>query len=169
MAIDSATQAACLACLDRFMAAVNAHDLVAMEREMHFPHARIALGTIVTYSAPGSNPFDLFERLQREDGWYRSEWLGKNVVQGYGNKVHVVVRYRRLRRDGSVIGDYDSLYILTRLHDRWGIQARSSFGPSPRSSTRPGDSRRPTTTRTSSRSRRTRACWPSASARTCRS
>lgn len=129
MTIDSETRAACLACLDRFMAAVNAHDPIAMEREMHFPHARIAVGTIVTYCAPGSNPLDLFERLQREDGWHRSEWIGKEIVQGDGNKVHVAVRYRRLRRDGSVIGNYDSLYILTHLQDRWGIQARSSFGP----------------------------------------
>ncbi|MFM9938936.1 MAG: hypothetical protein ACKVP7_05505 [Hyphomicrobiaceae bacterium] len=129
MAVGSNTQVACLACLDRFMAAVNAHDVVAMEREMHFPHARIAVGTIVTYAAPGSNPLDLFHRLQREDSWHRSAWISKVVVQGDENKVHVAVRYTRLRRDGSVIGDYDSLYVLTYLHDRWGIQARSSFGP----------------------------------------
>ena len=129
MAVGSDTEAACLACLDRFMAAVNAHDVAAMEREMHFPHARIAVGTIVTYAASGSNPLDLFERLQREDGWHRSAWISRDIVQGDGNKVHVAVRYTRLRRDGSVIGDYDSLYVLTRLHDRWGIQARSSFGP----------------------------------------
>ena len=48
------------------MDSVNAHDLAGMEREMHFPHARIATGTIATYAAPGSNPLDLFERLQRE-------------------------------------------------------------------------------------------------------
>jgi hypothetical protein len=129
MEVGSDTQAACLACLDRFIVAVNAYDLAAMEREMHFPHVRIALGTIMTYSQRGSNPLDLFERLQREDGWHRSEWIGKSIVQGDANKIHVAVRYRRMRSDGSVIGDYDSLYILTHLHDRWGIQARSSFGP----------------------------------------
>lgn len=129
MALDDAMQTACLACLDRFMDAVNAHDVSAMEREMHFPHARIAAGTIATYTAPGSNPLDLFERLQREDGWDRSTWISKTIVQCDTRKVHVAVRYRRLRRDGSAIGDYDSLYILTHKNGRWGVLARSSFGP----------------------------------------
>ena len=129
MAMSVEAEAACLACLDRFMDAVNAHDVSAMEQEMHFPHARIAAGTIATYGAPGANPLDLFERLQREDGWHRSRWIDKAIVQGDDRKVHVAVRYTRLRRDGSAIGDYDSLYILTRYNGRWGVLARSSFGP----------------------------------------
>lgn len=129
MAVGSDTEAAGLACLDRFMDAVNAHDVLAMEREMHFPHVRIAAGTIATYAAPGSNPLDLFDRLQRDDGWDRSQWISKAIVQGDDKKVHVAVRYTRLRQDGSVIGDYDSLYILTHRDGRWGVLARSSFGP----------------------------------------
>lgn len=127
--IDPAINSACIACLDRFMEAVNAHDVMAMEREMHFPHARIATDTVVTYPLPGANPLDLFERLQREDGWYRSFWISKTILQGDHRKVHVAVRYRRLRADDSIIGDYDSLYILTCRAGRWAVQARSSFGP----------------------------------------
>ena len=127
--IEPGTESACMACLDRFMEAVNAYDVTAMEREMHFPHARIAADTVVTYDAPGANPLDLFERLRLDDGWHHSRWIAKAIVQGDGRKVHAAVRYTRLRQDGSVIGDYDSLYILTCRHGRWGIQARSSFGP----------------------------------------
>lgn len=129
MAVDSETEAACLACLDRFMAAVNAHDVTGMEREMQFPHVRIAAGTIVTYAAPGSNPLDLFERLRREDDWHHSTWISRAIVQGDDRKVHVAVRYTRWRRDGSAIGHYDALYILACRDGRWGILARSSFGP----------------------------------------
>lgn len=129
MVLSSETETACIACLDRFMDAVNAHDVAAMEREMHFPHVRIAAGAIVTYAAPGSNPLDLFERLQREDGWHRSAWISKTIVQGDDKKVHVAVRYARLRRDDSLIGDYYFLYILTHRDGRWGVLARSSFGP----------------------------------------
>lgn len=129
MAISVEAGSACVACLDRFMDAVNAHDVTAMEREMHFPHVRIAAGTIVTYAASGSNPLDLFERLQREDGWHRSTWISKAIIQGDDKKVHVAVRYTRLRRDDSVIGQYDSLYILACRDGRWGVLARSSFGP----------------------------------------
>ena len=66
----------------------------------------IAAGTTVTYAEPGSNPLDLFERLQREDGWHRSTWISKAIVQGNNKKLHVAVRYARLRRDDSLIGDY---------------------------------------------------------------
>jgi hypothetical protein len=126
--IDPMSERACLTCLDRFMDAVNAHDVLAMEREMHFPHARIAADTVVTYPSAGANPLDLFERLQREDGWHRSSWISK-ILQGDERKVHVAVRYQRLRADDSIIGDYDSLYILTCREGRWAVQARSSFGP----------------------------------------
>ncbi len=127
--IDPMSERACLTCLDRFMDAVNAHDVMAMEREMHFPHARIAVDTVVTYPSPGANPLDLFERLQREDGWHRSSWISKTILQGDERKVHVALRYRRLRADDSIIGDYDSLYILTCRDGCWAVQARSSFGP----------------------------------------
>ncbi len=129
MAFDSETEAASLACLDRFMDAVNAHDVTAMEREMHFPHVRIAAATIATYAEPGSNPLDLFERLRRDDDWLCSRWVSKAIVQGDDRKVHVAVRYTRLRSDGSEIGTYDSLYILANRDGRWGVLARSSFGP----------------------------------------
>ena len=129
MAISGDTEAACMACLDRFMDAVNAYDVTAMEREMHYPHACIAADTIVTYPAPDANPLGLFERLRREDGWHHSRGISKSIVQGDHKKVHVAVRYARFRADGSSIGDYDSLYILTCRDGHWGVQARSSFGP----------------------------------------
>lgn len=64
----------CMTTLDRFMAALNAWDAAAMDREMHFPHVRLAQGRVSIYEKPGSNPMDLFERLAREDGWKYSRW-----------------------------------------------------------------------------------------------
>lgn len=122
-------QHACIACLDRFMAAVNAYDVNAMEAEMHFPHVRFAGGSIVTFAAPGGNPMDLFDRLRREDGWHHSTWNSRSMVQHDETKAHVAVNYTRRRVDGSVIGVYDSLYVLALKDGRWGVQMRSSFGP----------------------------------------
>ena len=120
---------ACIACLDRFMAALNAYDAAGMDAEMHFPHVRFAGGTISVYQAPGSNPMDLFERLRRDDDWHHSVWNERTVVQHNDTKVHMAVNYTRLRSDGSVIGVYDSLYALALKDGRWGVQLRSSFGP----------------------------------------
>ncbi|MBX3414017.1 MAG: hypothetical protein KF708_15105 [Pirellulales bacterium] len=37
--------------------------------------------------------------------------------------------FRRLRRDGSKIADYQSLYILEKSAGEWRVRARSSFAP----------------------------------------
>jgi hypothetical protein len=120
---------ACNEVLDRFMAALNAYDAAAMDACMHFPHPRIAEGRLVVYDKPGTNPMDLFERLRKSDNWARSDWVKREVVQFNDSKAHVALSYTRFRADGSVIGVYESLYILTKMDGRWGIQMRSSFGP----------------------------------------
>jgi hypothetical protein len=120
---------ACMQVLDAFMDALNAYDSAGMDRCMHYPHPRIADGKVVVYEKAGSNPMDLFDRLKKEDGWSHSRWVKREVIQFNERKAHVVLSYTRLRADGSVIGTYDSLYVLTNVGGRWGIQARSSFGP----------------------------------------
>jgi len=125
---DEAT-AACMATLERFMAALNAYDAGAMDAAMHFPHVRIAGGKVTVYDKAGSNPMDLFDKLRKEDHWARSEWNERKIVQRNDTKVHMVLTYTRYRADGSTLGVYESLYVLTFKEGRWGIQARSSFGP----------------------------------------
>ena len=51
------------------------------------------------------------------------------MIQFNAEKAHWRLVYTRYRKDGSVIGVYDSLYVLTLRDGKWGIQARSSFGP----------------------------------------
>ena len=120
---------ACLACLDRWMAALNRYDAAGMDAELHFPHVRFAEGKVTVFDKPGGNPLGLFERLKRDSGWHHSIWNKREIVQRNEAQIHFVVNYTRLREDNSVIGHYDSLYVLA-LHDgRWGVQLRSSLGP----------------------------------------
>lgn len=119
----------CLAVLDRFMAKLNAYDAPGMDDCMHFPHVRMAEGKVTVYDAPGNNPMDLFDRLREEDGWHHSAWDERVLTQWNDEKAHFALSYTRYREDGSVIGKYDSLYILTKKDGAWGVQARSSFGP----------------------------------------
>jgi len=53
----------------------------------------------------------------------------REVIQFNDRKAHVTLSYTRFRADDSVMGTYESLYVLTKVDGRWGIQARSSFGP----------------------------------------
>jgi hypothetical protein len=67
--------------------------------------------------------------LQTEDRWKHSRWETRELVQFNDKKAHYALSYTRYRDDDSVIGVYESLYVLTRVGDTWGIQMRSSFGP----------------------------------------
>jgi hypothetical protein len=127
--LKEAVHAECMRVLDDFMAALNAYDTGAMDRAMHFPHVRIAGGTVTVYERPGGNPMDLFEKLKKEDDWKWSRWEKRELVQFNARKAHYAVSYTRFRSDDSVIGVYESLYVLTKDATGWGIQARSSFGP----------------------------------------
>ena len=119
----------CKKVLDQFMDALNAYDALGMEAMMHFPHVRLAAGTVKVYEQPGSNPMDLFDRLKKEDDWKYSTWRTRDLVQFNQRKAHYMLSYTRFRSDNSVIGVYESLYALTFQEERWGIQLRSSFGP----------------------------------------
>ncbi|BEU25744.1 nuclear transport factor 2 family protein [Paraburkholderia sp. 22B1P] len=121
--------AACMDTLDRFMSALNEHDAQKMDATMHFPHLRLADGKFKLYEAPGHNPMDLFVRLKAEDDWKYSLWDRRDLIQFNDRKAHFSLSYIRFRSDGSIIGTYESLYVLTLQDGKWGIQARSSFGP----------------------------------------
>ena len=125
----AAIEQAGLDVLDRHMAAINAHDGTAMTALMHYPHPRLAEGKVTVYDGPDRNPMDLFNRLTSDDGWHYSQWNERELIQFNAEKAHWRLVYTRYRKDGSVIGVYDSLYVLTLRDGKWGIQARSSFGP----------------------------------------
>ncbi|MBT6094393.1 MAG: hypothetical protein HOH04_05890 [Rhodospirillaceae bacterium] len=120
--------------LAAFMTALNAHDPAAMDACLHFPHMRIGDGRVDVYDAPGQNPpgqdpMDMFERLKREDGWHSSSWDDIHLVQWGPSKTHFALDFTRYREDGSVIGVWQTLCILTKKDGKWGMQARSSYGP----------------------------------------
>ncbi len=41
----------------------------------------------------------------------------------------IVAEFTRYRTDGSVIGRFPSMWIVTLRKGRWGVEARSSFAP----------------------------------------
>jgi hypothetical protein len=42
-------------------------------------------------------------------------------------KVHLDVQFSRYRADGSLLGRYRSIWLITRIDRRWAAQLRSSF------------------------------------------
>jgi hypothetical protein len=117
---------AAMATLDDYMAALNRGDEAGVNAACNFPHVRLAGGKVVVWSNHGDYKLDDFI-ARAGDGWYRSTWDERTPIQVGPNKVHLKVKFSRWRKDGSLLGAFETIYIVTRQNGHWGIQARSSF------------------------------------------
>ena len=125
--IDPRVNAAIFQVLDEYMTTFNAKDLNGWERTYQFPHYRLAGGKMSVLEKAGlRDSAKVFGELQKT-GWDHSQWDHRNIIQASADKVHVDTRFSRYRADGSLIGHYESLYILTKEDGRWGIKFRSSY------------------------------------------
>ncbi len=127
--VDASSEAIAMTVLDAFMRTFNQRDPAGHVATYHFPHYRLARGEMAVFATleEGETAHrSLFEALPKT-GWHQSEWLRRTIVGASATKIHVATRFRRLREDGSVIGEYDSLYVLAKVDGRWGVRMRSSF------------------------------------------
>jgi hypothetical protein len=127
MSTDDAAISAATRCLDEFMAAFNARDLNAFEATFNFPSVRLASNTLVLIE-PGYHKPEMFSRGALKE-WHHSAWERRRVIHAGPDKVHFDTRFTRYRADGSVIGGFDSIYVVTCENNHWGIKARSSYAP----------------------------------------
>jgi hypothetical protein len=121
-AIEAATRV-----LDEFMAAFNARDIEAWQKTFNFPSVRLASNTMVIIDADYHQP-GMFDHGALAE-WDHSAWERRNVIHAGPDKVHFDTRFTRYRADGSVIGGFDSIYVVTCEGGHWGVKARSSYAP----------------------------------------
>lgn len=118
-----------LATVERYLAALNARDTAGIRDAFNFPHIRIgADGSLTRFERPEDYDFSYFIRRTGPDGWHRTVWDRTEVVFATPSKAHVAVDFTRYREDGSVIGRYFSLYVVTCRNGHWGIQFGSGSG-----------------------------------------
>ena len=129
MSDNAAAEAEAIKLLDTYLDAINRKDDEAAEATFHFPHIRISEEKVTIWQGPGEGSLDRFRKFAAEDGWQRSSWDSRKVLHQSAKKIHLEVRFTRYRADGSVIGQYRSIYIITHRDGSWGIQARSTFAP----------------------------------------
>jgi hypothetical protein len=114
-----------LGALDDYMAALNQGDEAGVNAACNFPHVRLAGGKVVVWQKHGD--YKLADFLARAgDGWAESKWDERTPIHVGDKKVHLKVRFSRWRRDGSLLGRFETIYIVTNQDGHWGIQARSS-------------------------------------------
>jgi hypothetical protein len=117
--------AAALSVLDRHLAALNSGDAAALAETLHFPHYRFSGGRMQIWTHPETYLQDFYARAG--DGWHHSVWDFRNPIGSSPDKVHLDVQFSRYRADGSLLGRYRSIWVVTCIERRWAAQLRSSF------------------------------------------
>jgi hypothetical protein len=111
--------------MDGFMAAFNAEDGQTMKtRWLHFPHVRFHSGRVTVMETADDFMASVWERTGEAEGWARTAFDYVEVIDAGPTKVYFRVQFTRFRADGSPIGSYKSLYIVTLQNGRWGVQGR---------------------------------------------
>ena len=123
----SASIDAAMKVLDDFMAAFNARDVAAWDATFNFPSVRLASGKLVTINAGDHKP-EMFAKGALAN-WDHSAWERREVIHAGEDKVHIDTRFSRYRKDGSLIGGFNSVYVITKENGHWGVKIRSSFAP----------------------------------------
>ena len=115
--------------MDQFLEAFNERDIEAWSKTLNYPHVRFASGQVKVWE--NRKAFVSETNLQPliESGWNHSRWLRREVVLSSPLKVHISTSFERYDKDNQAISAYESLYIITKKDNRWGIQARSSLAP----------------------------------------
>ena len=124
---DARTKQLVMKVLDDYMSTFNAHDLKGWEGTYQFPHYRLASGKLNTLEKAGLRDSSKVFAALEKSGWHHSKWDHRNIIQASGDKIHVDTQFSRYGADGTKIGSYESLYILTLENGKWGVKMRSSY------------------------------------------
>lgn len=114
----------------RWLHAFNSRDIDGMLEEMHFPHIRISgQNEIQVWNSRDDQIVrhdGMTERLRSED-WIQTVTSDLRAVQEGPDKVHLAMTQHRRNREGRNYNIFDTLWIFTREHGKWGVRFRSSF------------------------------------------
>ncbi|HLG14750.1 MAG TPA: hypothetical protein VJH03_09655 [Blastocatellia bacterium] len=125
---DARIEAEVMRVLDDYMDAWNRKDLEGWERTFNFPHYRLASGRMSVLERPGMQDASRVWAAAGA-GWHHSKWDRRRIIHSSPDKAHVDTKFTRYRADGTAMGSFESLYILTKENGYWGVKLRSSFAP----------------------------------------
>lgn len=110
--------------VDDFFAALNARDLDAARKALHYPHVHFAGHEVKVWNNPMDFQID-FDALTAAEGWHHSTLDLCVMRQSSDDKIHFEIQYSRHNAGSGRYATYQSLWIVTRKEGRWGVQCRS--------------------------------------------
>jgi hypothetical protein len=129
----SIDSACALEAVDRFFETFNSRDPLLWANSLHYPHIRKpGVGKPVRPSEPSLSAEDYVSRFDYSQiirtGWDHTEVESKRIVHITCNKAHIAALYHRYNEQGDIIRTTRVTYLVTKLDERWGIQARFGAG-----------------------------------------
>jgi hypothetical protein len=121
----NAEQAA-LECLDRYMAAWDARDAAALAASFNAPALMLSGSRAVAVLDLDRQAAEMIATL-KATGWHHSTWIRREVLHHDVDKVHFDVRFTRHREDGTQLGTFEGVYIVTCNRGHWGVQMVSAI------------------------------------------
>ena len=116
------------ATIDHYFSSLNAKDPQGVSLACHFPHFRVMGNNIVYQWKSADDLFTWFQNHVSDDGWGYSELNGLTLERFSDLKYHASLKFGRYQADGTLIGNYKSLYIVIFRENRWGITGGSGSG-----------------------------------------
>jgi hypothetical protein len=122
-----------LEAVDRFFETFNSRDSLLWANSLHFPHIRKpGVGKPVRPSEPSLSAEDYASRFDYSrvvrTGWDHTGVESKGIVHIASDKAHIAALYHRYNEQGEIIRTTRVTYLVTRLDERWGVQARFGAG-----------------------------------------
>ena len=116
-------------CATAFIAAFNAQDHEALADTLNYPHIRLANGRFARVESRKEfvEISNSVEPKLRQEGWHHTTVESIDVIHDGKDKVHLSIRNHRCRADDTIYNTFDTLWIVTKENDHWGIQFRSSY------------------------------------------
>ena len=114
--------------IENYIEAFNERNSNKMADLFNFPHVRFANDSVSVISkSEYLNNQDKVTKLLKDEKWHHTEILDIKNIQSNDTKVHFIIHFLRLDKNNSIIHNFKTLWIVTKVNDHWGVQFRSSF------------------------------------------
>jgi len=96
---------------------------------LNFPHVRLWKNKFSIFKNKEDflEGFDDQTKKLKEEGWDHTVTLDIKVVQSDETKVHLLLHQSRRNSENIEYHNFHTLWIMTKVDGKWGIQFRSSF------------------------------------------
>jgi hypothetical protein len=114
--------------IENFFTHFNAQDGEALLDSLHYPHVRIASHRVIITPERSKGRMQ-FKYLIENEGWHHSSLDSVETIHAGDDKAHFSIEFSRYHADGVKYVTHQSLWIVTKEDDHWGVLSRSSFAP----------------------------------------